>query len=146
MGCRQRHFDCEVSTLLEFDPQEDGEQAGLTVFMNALGHYDIGMIRKEGRTYIIFSRRVGSIKVIERQDAITVNEVILSVRANANEYSFAYTAAEGIEIEIGRGECRYIATEVAGGFTGVYFGMYATGQGKASKSPACFDFFAYKRL
>jgi len=35
---------------------------------------------------------------------------------------------------------------VAGGFTGVYFALYATGNGKASKSPAFFDWFDYHKL
>jgi xylan 1,4-beta-xylosidase len=44
------------------------------------------------------------------------------------------------------GETRYLATEVAGGFTGVYFALYATGNGNASKSPAFFDWFDYHML
>ncbi len=32
---------------------------------------------------------------------------------------------------------------VVGSFTGVYLGMYATGNGKASSAPADFDWFEY---
>jgi alpha-N-arabinofuranosidase len=41
------------------------------------------------------------------------------------------------------GATRYLSTEVAGGFTGVYFGMYATSNGFARTGPADFDWFDY---
>jgi alpha-N-arabinofuranosidase len=42
------------------------------------------------------------------------------------------------------GETRLLSTEVAGGFTGIFFGLYATGNGKVCQSPASFDFFEYQ--
>lgn len=36
-----------------------------------------------------------------------------------------------------------LATETAGGFTGVYFALYATGNGRACIAPARFDYFQY---
>lgn len=37
-----------------------------------------------------------------------------------------------------------LASEVAGGFTGVFIAMYATGNGTRSMSPAYFDWFDYE--
>ena len=45
---------------------------------------------------------------------------------------------------LGGGETRYLSTEVAGGFTGVYFGLYATGNGARSTTPAFYDWFEYE--
>ncbi|MNW16151.1 hypothetical protein D3C71_2149060 [compost metagenome] len=45
---------------------------------------------------------------------------------------------------LGSAECSLLSTEVAGGFTGVYFGMYATGNGSKAKQPAAFDWFHYE--
>ncbi|MDR1428303.1 MAG: hypothetical protein LBJ08_11205 [Bifidobacteriaceae bacterium] len=36
-----------------------------------------------------------------------------------------FVDAAGMFHEVGLGEARYLASAVAGGFTGVYFGMYA---------------------
>jgi xylan 1,4-beta-xylosidase len=47
---------------------------------------------------------------------------------------------------IAYGETRYLSTEVAGGFTGVYFGLYATGNGQPSTTPAYFDYIEYAPL
>jgi alpha-N-arabinofuranosidase len=41
-------------------------------------------------------------------------------------------------------ENRYLSSEVAGGFTGVYTGMFASGNGKSSLAPAFFDWFDYE--
>ena len=45
--------------------------------------------------------------------------------------------------ELARGSTRYLSTEVAGGFTGVYLGMYATSNGQERTAPADFDWFEY---
>ncbi|MFW5980931.1 MAG: glycoside hydrolase family 43 protein, partial [Halanaerobiaceae bacterium] len=45
--------------------------------------------------------------------------------------------------EMDDGETRYLSSEVAGGFTGVYLAMYATGNGEETSVPADFDWFEY---
>jgi len=37
-----------------------------------------------------------------------------------------------------------LSTEAAGGFTGMFFGIYATANGKQSANKAYFDYFDYK--
>jgi alpha-N-arabinofuranosidase len=59
-------------------------------------------------------------------------------------YSFSYLPAGATGfIPLGSMESRYLSSEVAGGFTGVYLGMFASGNGKNSVSPAYFDWFEY---
>ena len=38
---------------------------------------------------------------------------------------------------------RDLSSEQVGGFTGVFIGLYATGNGQKSTRPADFDWFAY---
>ena len=40
---------------------------------------------------------------------------------------------------------RYLSSETVGGFTGVYVGFYATGNGKPSRANADYDWFEYVR-
>jgi hypothetical protein len=42
------------------------------------------------------------------------------------------------------GATRDLSSETIGGFTGVYVGMYATGNGRKSTHPADFDRFEYQ--
>ncbi|MGS2778794.1 beta-xylosidase family glycoside hydrolase [Robertmurraya sp. GLU-23] len=69
---------------------------------------------------------------------------MLSVLADAKNYTFSYQQPDRESITIGTGEFSLLSTEVAGGFTGVFFGLYATGNGSHSATPAYFDWFEYR--
>jgi xylan 1,4-beta-xylosidase len=144
VGRRQQHFDCKVSTSLEFFPTEEGEEAGLTVFMNNRFHYEIALGIREGVKKVFVRRRIGSLWKVEAEQEYEQAAIILSVQADAKNYSFAYGLPGGESITLGSGECSLLSTEVAGGFTGVFFGLYATGNGKDSTLPANFDWFEYR--
>jgi xylan 1,4-beta-xylosidase len=58
-------------------------------------------------------------------------------------YRFQYTVAGGEPRKLGTGTVHHLSTEVAGGFTGMYFGMYATDNGQQSTTPAHFVNFEY---
>ena len=60
------------------------------------------------------------------------------------DYSFFYALEDEPMKLLAKGETRYLAAETAGGFTGVYFGLYATGNGKSCRPSACFDGFDYR--
>jgi alpha-N-arabinofuranosidase len=56
----------------------------------------------------------------------------------------SYGRSESDLWPLAEGETRYLSTEVASGFTGVYFAMYATGNGAPCAAPADFDWFEYR--
>ncbi|WP_082651900.1 glycoside hydrolase family 43 protein [Gorillibacterium timonense] len=145
VGRRQQDLECRVSTLVSFEPEMDGEEAGLTAYMNEKAHYDIAIARKDGIKVIRFRRRIGSMWKMEREEPLERGEIILAIRANATTYTFLYSRPGEEERVIGEGECSYLSSEVSGGFTGVYFGLYATGNGMPSQTPAFFDYFDYQR-
>ncbi len=69
--------------------------------------------------------------------------VELEIQAKTDTYTFLYALAGQPARKLATGATRYLSTEVAGGFTGVYFGMYATSNGNGRTSPADFDWFDY---
>ncbi|MCM3626106.1 glycoside hydrolase family 43 protein [Paenibacillus glycanilyticus] len=145
VGRRQQHFSCRTTAHLTFAPQQDGEEAGLTVFMNERFHYEIAIKRIAGERKLIFSRRVGSLWKIENEMPWPGDSIVLSVVADKTHYVFGFAANEEEKpIRFGQGECRMLATEIAGGFTGVFIAIYATGNGVRSTSPAYFDWFDYQ--
>jgi len=144
VGRRQMHLNCEISTLMEFIPNDEGEEAGLTVFMNEHYHYEIVKIQKEGKSLIQFRRRIGSMWKVEAEVEYDLPRVILGINADDISFTFSFMSSNGEKITLGKGESSMLGTEVAGGFTGLFFGMYATGNGKASTAPAHFDYFSYK--
>jgi len=145
IGRRQQYFTCKVTTRLSFDPVQAGEEAGLTVIMNEKFHYELAVtLAADGRRTIIFRRQVGTLWKVEFEETIASSEFILSMDADPHQYTFYY-AEPGQERRIaGSGECYLLSTEVAGGYTGVYIGLYATGNGKPCQAPAFFDWFDYK--
>ncbi len=144
VGRRQQHFDCTASTLLEFDPQVDGEEAGLTVFMNEQHHYEIGVTRDKGNCVIFVRRCIGDLSAVVAREVIAETAITLQIAATDDVYSFSYRVGDQPAQALATGATRFLSSEVAGGFTGVYIAMYATGNGQASTAPADFDWFDYQ--
>lgn len=69
--------------------------------------------------------------------------VELKIEGNGPEFIFSYFQ-NGDEFRIvEKADARFLSTQTVGWFTGVYVGLYATGNGKASGVPAVYDWFEY---
>ena len=91
-------------------------------------------------------RRIGSLRAEVATQTLPASDQgwVLVVDADQDTYRFRYgTTADDLRL-LGEGETRYLSTEVAGGFTGVYFAMYASGNGSPCSGPADFDWFDYR--
>ncbi|MDQ6417876.1 glycoside hydrolase family 43 protein [Paenibacillus sp. LHD-117] len=144
---RQQHFSCRVSTNLAFAPRKDGEEAGLTVYMSERFHYDLAVSRIAGERKLIFRRRIGSLWKVENEVPYPADSVVLTIKAEREGYSFGFSLEEKDEpFWFGQGESSLLATEVAGGFTGVMIAMYATGNGSHAETPAHFEWFDYEGM
>lgn len=146
IGCRQEHFNCEVRTSLDFSPEVDGEEAGLTAWMDPRHHYEIFVSREAGSRMAAVRRRIGSLFATVARQKIPHGALTLLVRANRLFYAFGFISQDGKETVLATGETRYLSSEVAGGFTGVYFALYASGNGRPSAAPAFFNWFDYHSL
>jgi alpha-N-arabinofuranosidase len=146
VGRRQEHLECEVATLLDFVPPGEGEEAGLTVWINPRHHYDLFVSQQDGQRCVAVRRRIGSLTAMVAREPIEDGAATLVVRTDPHGYTFGYTASQAEEQTLANGEARYLSPEVAGGFTGVYFALYATGNGNASRAGAAFDWFDYRVL
>jgi xylan 1,4-beta-xylosidase len=71
-------------------------------------------------------------------------DAVLSVEAAPMGYRMFYQAPGGTRSALCSAETRPLSSEEAGGFTGVYVGMYATGNGRRCAAPADFDWFEYE--
>lgn len=148
VGRRQQHFQCRAETLMEFEPIRSGEEAGITVYMNEKFHYDLYVIFRDGRRFIGFRRTHGSLSVEVFLQEIDSAPKQLKIDAEEEWYRFSFKSPDGVTgddyTEVGLAETRLIATEIAGGFTGAYFAMYATSSGGSWGSSAHFDWFDYQ--
>ena len=143
IGRRQQHHRLHAETRLHFDPATDNEEAGLTAYMNDRHHYEIAVTQREGQNVVIVRQHIGMLSAVVAEAPLSSDVVILAVDIDEDEYRFSY-GADGEELQyLATGEMRYLSTEIAGGFTGVYLGLYATGNGQPSTTPARFDYFDY---
>ncbi|SFR98963.1 glycoside hydrolase family 43 protein [Anaeromicropila populeti] len=142
IGRRQEHHVFYARTLLYFDPQNEGEEAGLCIYMNNKHHYEIAITWVNGSRILMFRRQIGSLWKVEQQIPYEKMEVEFFLNADKEHYFFGYV--KGYErIVLGSGETAYLTTETGGKFTGNYIGLYATGNGRACCNKAVFKWFEY---
>jgi xylan 1,4-beta-xylosidase len=149
VGRRQTDLTCKVSTLLDFEPDHENEEAGLVIRQNDRFHYEIGVTKHEGVRQA-FLRKVVDAQIVEpvRYADITDGPVTLSVNATPLSYEFLCADSNGKQAVLGTGVTKDLSVERIGFeygmcFTGTIFGLYATGNGKPYSVPADFDWFEY---
>lgn len=114
-----------------------------SVYMDEKHHYEIGVMGDGSNRKIIVRRTIGKLSAIVAEELIGQGKVMLEVNADKREYHFQYVIGEDIPKVLAEGGTKYLSSEVAGGFTGVYIGIYATGNGMKNSTPADFDYFRY---
>ncbi len=143
LGRRQQHFKCDVATELDFAPDHPGQEAGLTVWMNARHHAALRLSRVDGQRVLSVRRRVGTLATVIGQRPAPAGPIRLIARAQRSLIELGFLTHEGEPIILDAFETRYLSSEVAGGFTGVYFALYASNGGDAAMPSAHFDWFDY---
>jgi len=123
---------------------QKGDESGITVFMNNISHYDL-VLHKEtnGGNKILLRYRLGEMTHIAKEINVPAEKVAFQVKGENNYYSFAYSLDGKNYIAIDKMDVRFLSSETAGGFTGVYLGLFSTSESKLSKTYADFDFFKY---
>jgi alpha-N-arabinofuranosidase len=144
VGRRQTALACRAAAKLSFAPRHERDEAGLAIRGNDRNHVAIGAVLHGGRRQA-FLRRVLDGKRVEPVEyrEIPEGDIVLSIAATPLEYEFVVQPVSGQPIRLGSIETRALSSEKIGGFTGVYLGMYATGNGQKSTVPADFDWFEF---
>jgi alpha-N-arabinofuranosidase len=144
VGRRQSDLNCRISTRLSFEPQRENEEAGLVLRGNERNHFEIGITLRQGKRQVFFREVLdGKTVVPVRFEDAGSGDVVLTVQASPTAYQFFYETPSGSRKALGTALTRDLSSEKVGGFTGVYAGMYATGNGQESTRPADFDWFEY---
>lgn len=146
LGRRQCHHKARATASIEFKPAAANEEAGLCVRKNEHHHYEIFISKRRGRTSVVLRQRISGLKVETACVPLSKKmreHCVLAIEADINNYTFLFGPSKNSLKPLGSGEARYLSSEIAGGFTGVYFAMYASGNGKPCKNPADFDWFDY---
>jgi len=146
LGRRQTAMECRAAAKLDFYPQNENEEAGLVIRGNEVNRAEIGITLLNNKRYVFFKNMVKD-KLVEpvRYERIGKGDVILSLEAKPLSYKLFYQVKDESPRKIGKVKTKYLTFEEVEGylFTGVYLGMFATGNGEKSATPADFDWFEF---
>jgi xylan 1,4-beta-xylosidase len=90
-------------------------------------------------------KRSGGIDTVLADQSIATGEVTLGIRFIDTRCALEFTI-QSVTTEFTVTSTRELSSAVAGGFLGVWVGMYASGNGRASAAVADFDWFEYRNL
>lgn len=121
LGIRQQEFCFELLC----DVQCASGMGGLTLYMDENAHYDFFLRHTDHGCEAVVELTVGNIH--HEQAVLPADECAqLCIEADADVYRF-FLLKDGRKQAMDWAATRYISTEVAGGFTGVFIALFAVG-------------------
>ncbi len=142
IGRRLTDMKFSAVTRLNFDPRSENEEAGLVLLNNGT-HFDIVVSSEKRRRYLQVRLQFGQTTYKSKKVYLKPGEVDLKIESTGPEFVFSFSQkGEPFEI-LEKADARFISTETVGWFTGVYVGLYATGNGRVSNAEAKYSFFEY---
>lgn len=142
VGRRQQHINFEATTCLDISGLKNGSEAGLTTYMSNDFHYDLAVEDRVGKKFLVLSYKLSNLRHIEKEIPLSVKTVFLKIEGDKSNYSYYYSTDSNKYEKIGAINTRFLSTETAGGFTGVYLGLFVQ-SAKDNGSFADFDWFEY---
>ena len=143
VGRRQQQADFVATTTLDFKPAVAGDEAGLAMYRDQHHYYTLAVQPAGKGRELVLSYHLGHIDAVAKRVALAPGPVRLRVTGTQALYSFSFAQGSQAFAPLGEVDTRYVSTETAGGMTGVYVGLYATGNGRQATAPADFDEFSY---
>ncbi|NUU52604.1 glycoside hydrolase family 43 protein, partial [Paenibacillus taichungensis] len=146
VGRRQQHIHASFTTCLTFMPIVDGEEAGMCIRRDEDAHYELGIRRSEGHNLIFARLTVRGESEIVYAGETEAEQLFLRIESTEKEYRLTCSEDGQNWTALGSGSARAISPEDFVHkmcFTGAVVGLYATGSGKASSTPAHFNWFEY---
>jgi alpha-N-arabinofuranosidase len=146
-GVRQRDFQFEATTRMEFTPGSPSEEAGLAVIQNDRSAFLFTLSGgADGKQLTLVQRQFAKVTPIAASK-FENDTIFLRVTGDYLDYRFFFSE-DGVKWQPlgGKVDGAALSPAVLGGFnyTGVYIGFYASSNGAATRNHADFDFFLYR--
>jgi alpha-N-arabinofuranosidase len=142
-GRRQQHMDFTAEAALDFTPGSPAEGAGLAVLQNPEHHITLLVTATaDGGAVVRLTERNAGVDTVRAELPVGPGPLRLGVRTSGQDYTFSCAQSPGDHRDIGTVDGHFLSSQVAGGFTGVYLGPYATGPADGS-GHADYDWFRY---
>jgi xylan 1,4-beta-xylosidase len=129
VGVRQRDFHASFSVDVSLSGDDDSCRAGIIVWANREHYYAILLRPTSGGVKIELDLRIGPIRETRFINGQTVRKPVkLEVRATQEDYRLGSYILDGSDWRCSEAlSSRYLSSEIAGGFTGVFIALIAEG-------------------
>lgn len=145
LGFRQKESDFEYSVKMEFRPDTEGSEAGISLVQKDNNYLTFTLIKKEGKNLLQLKlAKPDTRPAVIHQELIKQEheELILKVVSRNSEYSFFVSTNNGKSYkQVKTTEASHILSR---GYTGAFLGLYCTGNGNSTNDYADFDWASYK--
>lgn len=129
-----------AETKFEFNTNQDGDCAGLTIYLNENFYYRICKKREGGLDYIIFERRNDDVNIVVYRKEVKSDVLKMKITTDEKKYHFYYSVGKEY-IEAGCGSVKYLSTNIAGKcFTGDVIALFTECEAETSASMRIYDF------
>jgi len=143
VGRRQQHIDFTAQTEYEFMPQSNNECAGLALLQNKEFYFLFVVTRETEEIVVRLIKRSHGKDETLAEHPMSAGLCALKVTAHEQNYSFYLSMNDQWQPLAENIDERILSTLVAGGFVGIYIGMYASSNGQPSTNHDDFDWFEY---
>jgi alpha-N-arabinofuranosidase len=143
VGRRLTNIHFTATTRMDFAPVNDNEEAGL-ILLNNGSHFDLMVKSKNDQRVLVVQLQFGQTLYQSTEIVLKPGFVDLRIEGTGPEFIFSYAQNNEAFTIVERADARFLSTQTLGWFTGVYTGLYATGNGTESQAPAVFTWFDYE--
>ena len=146
---REQELSYTAHTKVDFYPEKNGEQAGLTCYYSTATYARLSLCYENGRKLQLVINRNHGEELISQVDNIKEQSIYLKVVVDKLTRSFFYSYdGEQWEPAGVLENCIYLCDEGVPDdrkrHTGTLVGIYANNGGCGSRIPADFDYFEYE--
>ena len=139
-GVRLQHVEATVTVKMDFSPTKEGEEAGITIYLDNKHYYSLSVIKSGKKSGFQVHKKAGSIEMKTPYSTHSKQISFLRLQISNTEIRFLVSVDGQVFNELETAEAKMLYSPQ---FTGAYVGIYATGNGNESKTKAWFDYFEY---
>ena len=149
IGKRQQHLRCSTETELAFAAKAEAEQAGLVAFQDEHHYYYLCKSVAGGKPVVQLFKSGAAQQppelLAQQPLGAAAGKLRLRIGAEGDAYRFEFAeAGQQWHTLKDKVDARFLSTQVAGGFIGCLFGMYATSSGQPTTNQAAFKYLKYE--
>lgn len=125
-GIVQPDFNFECNAKLNFTPLENGDEAGLILYLQADTYIRLAVKRENDKNYITVLRVCDDMYMTGYKDEICSDDVYLKISGDKEKYHFYYSLNEKDYVHMCDASLRFMCVQTASRcFTGTFVGIYA---------------------